>query len=297
MTYKIAVASGKGGTGKTSVAVNLLKSIYENWTEKVQLLDCDVEEPNALLFFKGIVPQKESIVNQFVPVINKDNCTFCGNCVSYCEFNAISFMESVNYIEVHPDLCHSCGACLHACQHEAIKLQAHPIGRKSEFKTAPGPQLKEGSLRVGSPMQTKLIKELKSPIDKDMEVVIFDAPPGTSCPVVETTSSADYVILVTEPTPFGLYDLKLTVDLMKEMNKSFGVIVNKAGMGNTDVYQYLKEEAIEIIGEIPFDKEYAKLYAKGKLLEEIPAEMKIRYQSIMKTLQSKLFCYEGNHCS
>jgi MinD superfamily P-loop ATPase len=288
MSYKIAIASGKGGTGKTSVAVNLLKAIYHEWTEKVQLIDCDVEEPNDLLFFSDFKRETSVVVNQFVPEIDTEKCTFCGRCTEYCEFNAIVMMPSVKFAKVNPDMCHSCGACMIACRDSAIEAKAYPIGKKSNFTSDFGASLKEGNLRVGSPMQTRLIKEVKTDVDASADLLIFDAPPGTSCPVVETVSDADYVVLVTEPTPFGLHDLKLTVALMHEMNRKFGVIINKAGLGNNDVYDYLKQNKIDLLCEIPFNKDYAALYAKGKLLEVIPESIQKIYSELVMNLKSTL---------
>lgn len=288
MSYKIAISSGKGGTGKTTVAVNLFSAIHTNWTDKVQLADCDVEEPNDLLFFKNAFVKSNEIVNQPVPEIDTSKCTFCRKCEDYCEFNAITIVPSVNYAAVDPNLCHSCGACLHACQYGAIEDKAHAIGEITHYQTENKAKIVEGSLKIGSPMQTRIIKDLKSCICDDSKIVIFDAPPGTSCPVVETVSDADYVILVTEPTPFGLYDLRLTVDLMREMNKAFGIVVNKAGLGDLEVYKYLKEENIELLAEIPFDKEYAVQYSKGQLLANIPPLIEQEYLKLAVYLKNRI---------
>jgi len=287
MAYKIAITSGKGGTGKTTVAVNLFSTIFDKWTRNVQLVDCDVEEPNDLLFFQNISRAKDKSVSQLIPTIDSEKCTFCRKCEEYCEFNAISIMPSVKYAHVDLDLCHSCGACLHACNYNAITEVANPIGRITTCKTKVGAEIIEGSLRIGSPMQTKVIKELKQELNKGDGIVIFDAPPGTSCPVVETVSDADYVILVSEPTPFGLYDLRLTVDLMKEMHKPFGLVVNKAGLGDREIYKYLEEEEIELLAEIPFDKNYAKQYAKGKLLNDIPPFIEQEYLKLAINIKHK----------
>lgn len=287
MPYKIAIASGKGGTGKTTVAVNLLLSIYKHWNEKVQLIDCDVEEPNDLLFFQEFKLQDEKVVNQHVPVIDTEKCTFCRKCEEYCEFNAIILIPLVGFAKVNPDLCHSCGACSHACRSNAIHEGVNRIGNISDYRLNFGADLKEGSLRIGSPMQTLLIKELKKDISGNPDILLFDAPPGTSCSMVESIADSDFVILVTEPTPFGLYDLKLTVDLMKTLKKKFGVIINKAGLGSTEVYEYLLKENIELLGEIPFSKEYATQYAKGKLLTDIPLSIENNYLNVVKLLRQK----------
>jgi len=297
MAFKIAIASGKGGTGKTTVSVNLFSAIYKYWTENVQLFDCDVEEPNDLLFFKDFTVKEERKVFLSVPEIDIDACKFCKKCEEYCEFNAIVVMPKVKYAKVSPDLCHSCGACLVACPHDAIHEKDHAIGSISVNRTKDGGVLKEGNLRVGSPLQTMLIKELKKESQVGQDIVIYDAPPGISCPVVETISDADFVILVTEPTPFGMYDLQLTVDLMREMKKSFAVLVNKAGMGNAELYEYLEREKIKVLGEIPFDKNYAAQYSKGMLLTNIPSHIKQEYLKLVDQIKIISKEHEGDYNS
>ncbi|WP_421919265.1 P-loop NTPase [Marinifilum sp.] len=288
MSYKIAVCSGKGGTGKTTVAVNLFSTIQTKWTKNVQLIDCDVEEPNDLLFFKDAKVINRSIVNQPVPVIDESKCTFCRNCEDFCEFNAISIIPSVKYATIDPNMCHSCGACMHACKYNAIKEKNHAIGELTEYTNRNETDIIEGSLKIGSPLQTRVIKDLKKKANENIGIQIFDAPPGTSCPVVETVSEADYIILVTEPTPFGLYDLRLTVDLMNEMNKPFGIVVNKAGLGDREVYNYISEENIDLLAEIPFNRDYASQYAKGKLLANVPPIIEQEYLKLAIYLKNRM---------
>lgn len=287
MPFKIAVASGKGGTGKTTISVNLFKWINANLTERVQLLDCDVEEPNDHIFLPEYIRFSEKEITQLIPRIDTNNCTFCRKCVEWCEFNAIVVIPPAQFAEINSSLCHSCGACLEACNDNAIVEIPNPIGKVTEYKNANNSSLLEGELKIGSAMQTRLIGELKQHLDKNSEIVIFDAPPGTSCPVVETVSDVDYVILVTEPTPFGLHDLKLMVDLNRELKVDFGVIVNKSGLGSDDVYDYLKNENIELLGEIPFSKEYASFYARGNIFNknEVFAS---QYNSIGSKLRNKI---------
>lgn len=282
---KIAIASGKGGTGKTTVSVNLYHFINKLKKEKVLLVDCDVEEPNDLLFFQDAEVSNEETINQLVPRIDNDKCTYCRKCVEWCEYNAIVVIPPVQFAEVNASLCHSCGACLVACEFDAMKEYPEPIGKVTHYKTDSGEMLVEGKLKIGSSMQTMLIKELKKRVPEDAGWILFDAPPGTSCPVVETVSDVDYIVLVTEPTPFGLHDLSLMVELLKEIDKPFGVIINKAGLGDNKVYNYLKDENIEIIGEIPFDKDYASKYAEGSLLSNITPEIEKRYVEIIEKLE------------
>lgn len=286
MAFKVAIASGKGGTGKTTFAVNLFSSINENWTRSVQLVDCDVEEPNDLLFFPNFSVKSEKPVKQIIPEIDTAKCTFCKKCEDYCEFNAIVMMPSVQYATVNKDLCHSCGACFVACQFDAIHETTNAIGTVTNYNIGNEMSLMEGNLRVGSPLQTLLIKDLKKNLAGEHDILIYDAPPGTSCSVVETISDADFVILVTEPTPFGVYDLKLTVNLLREVNKPFGVFVNKAGLGDSEVYEFLKAENIDLLGEIPFSKEYAGLYSKGEIVRCVPLEFAKVYKKVVEYLKN-----------
>jgi MinD superfamily P-loop ATPase len=282
--FRLAIASGKGGTGKTTVAVNLFHYISKDYSRSVQLMDCDVEEPNALLFLKDAVLDAEDVATQLIPVIDTDKCTFCRKCVNYCEFNAIVVIPFAGFAEVNPSLCHSCGACLVACEDGAITEYPSEIGKIRSYKPGQNGMLTEGRLKIGSAMQTMLIKKTKQHIWKDVDVLISDAPPGTSCPVVETVSDADYVILVTEPTPFGLYDLKLTVEMLREIQKPFGVIINKAGVGDHKVEEFLIEQKIDLLGEIPYSKEYASKYASGNILDKLSIKTEVQYKSIIRKL-------------
>ena len=284
---QIAVASGKGGTGKTTVSVNLFHHISFYSDKKVQLVDCDVEEPNDALFFgnPSIVSQEDAF--QLIPEIDTEKCTFCKKCSDWCEFNAITIVPKLSFAEVNESLCHSCGACTQACQEEAITEREKPLGKITRYRVGKNLILTEGRLKVGSAMQTPLIKKLKNRVKQNDIITIYDAPPGTSCPVVETVADADYVVLVTEPTPFGLHDLKITVELLEELQKPFGVIINKAGLGDRRVYHFLEEQKIELLGEIPFEKEYAERYSDGKLLEKIPAKTAEIYREIAEKLFRK----------
>ncbi len=284
---KIAVASGKGGTGKTTVALNLYHIIGKHLDKNVQLIDCDVEEPNDAIFFsyKKLVNKKK--VHQLIPEIDLEKCTFCRKCAEWCEFNAITVIKKLQFATINKDLCHSCGACSIACTFGAITEHPQQLGVISHFDTRVGNGLTEGRLQIGSSMQTMLIKEVKKEATNNGSILIYDSPPGTSCPVVETVSDADYIILVTEPTPFGLHDLKITVELLNNLHKPFGVIVNKAGLGNSDVYKFLIENNIELMGTIPFNKKYAGNYASGEILKDIPAEIENTYRGIAEKLINK----------
>jgi MinD superfamily P-loop ATPase len=226
-------------------------------------------------------------VTQEIPFIDSSKCIYCRRCVDYCEFNAILVIPPVKFAEVNASLCHSCGACQIACESDAILLKDHPIGTITHYKEKIGNGILEGRLKIGSPMQTMVIRSLKKSVPNSNQLTLLDAPPGTSCPVVETVSDADYIILVTEPTPFGLHDLKLMIQLLREIEKPFGVVVNKANLGNQELYNYLESEGIELLTEIPFNRSYASQYAKADLFSEVPEEIILAYEMLLKTLSLK----------
>lgn len=286
MSYKIAIASGKGGTGKTTVSLLLFQMLQHCFSEAVSLVDCDVEEPNGALFLKEKKTIKKETAYQSIPEIDLERCTFCKKCVSYCEFNAITMVSSVKMAEVNESLCHSCGACFYACNAGALTEKQVPIGSLSCYDTEIG-SFYEGRLKVGSVMQTRLIGELQSFSNEEEGVILYDAPPGTSCPVVETIHDVDYVVLVAEPTIFGLHDLKLMVALVKELSLPCGVIINKSDWGNAPVEAYLQEQDIEVIGKIPYNKSFAQGYASGDLLASLPDNIKEGLEDIAEHLKHK----------
>lgn len=287
MSFKIAIASGKGGTGKTTISVNLAHFLNQN-NANVLLADCDVEEPNSAIFF----PEKQVIrsveCNQKIPVIDSEKCIFCGKCAEYCVFNAISIIPKLKFQKVHSDLCHSCGACSVACKTGAIKEVDHSIGKIEYFDLNENLALAEGRLKIGSAMQTMMISQLKEFVEEKADILIYDAPPGTSCPMVETVAEADFVVLVTEPTPFGLYDLKLAVDVLKQIEVPFGVFINKAGLGDNSIYDYLTDEKIMLLGEVPFDRAYASKYAEGNLLNDNNKKMVVHYEKLLNEIQRRM---------
>lgn len=286
--YSIAIASGKGGTGKTTLAVSLYRALADRLAGNVIIADCDVEEPNVTLFFPEAVEIEKTEVQKKVAVISKVNCSFCRKCVEYCEFNAIVVLPSAEFAEVNSDLCHSCGACLVACEYNAITEIPETIGVITQYSTDSAKGISEGRLRIGSTMQTMLIRHLKRSLAKAEGIVIYDAPPGTSCPVVETVSDTDYVILVAEPTPFGLHDLKLMVELLNEMKKEFGIVINKAGLGDNQIYQFIEEGKIDILGEIPFSKTFAQAYSTGDIINNIPEEIYSQFELIAAGIHNRI---------
>jgi len=249
----ISIASGKGGTGKTTVATNLALSIG-----KAQLIDCDVEEPNANIFLKAKIKEHEDVsVN--IPKINKSKCNFCGKCSEFCVYNALAVVPSD--VLVFPELCHSCGGCELVCPKDAVSWNKRVIGR-IEHGQAEDIDFYHGLLNVGEMQAVPVIKALKRKVDKNKNVII-DVSPGTSCPVIESISGSDYCILVTEPTPFGLHDLKLAVDVVRHMYIPFGVIINRDGVGDKKVELYCQKEKIPVLLKIPARKKTAYLYSKG----------------------------------
>ena len=271
----ISVASGKGGTGKTTVAVNLALSL-----KNVQLLDCDVEEPNVHILLQ---PQIREIrpVNTSIPVISENLCDYCGKCSKFCAYNALFVAPKT--IMVFPELCHSCGGCSLVCPQNAISEKDRQIGviRKGETK---GVEVVYGELNVGEPMAVPLIREVKKQIKTD-KTVILDAPPGTACPLIASVHNSDYCILVTEPTPFGLHDLQMTVQVLKDLGIPMGVVINRAGIGDKKVYEYCKKENIPLLMEIPFNKRIAQLYSRGiPFVVEMP-EWEEKFQKLLDKIE------------
>ena len=274
---KVAIASGKGGTGKTAIATNLAVS------NNITLFDCDVEEPNAHLFF-DIKLQKVEDVCLKIPIIDEKKCTLCGKCSKFCQYNAIAVLPS--HVLFFPELCHGCSGCKLICPEGAISEGERSIG-VIEKGTVNKIDFYRGILNIGEAMATPIIKALKKRI-KESKDVILDSPPGNACPMIETIKDVDYCILVTEPTPFGLYDLKLAVDIVKKFNLPFGVIINKDGIGNKGVEKYCMEEGIEILMKIPYSREIASLYSKGKLFALEMQEWKEKFQELFMVIREKI---------
>jgi len=263
---RIAVASGKGGTGKTFVATNMFNALLQKG-EKCHLVDCDAEAPNSVAFFKA-TELRRNRVTQPVPVIDTSKCTYCGLCHDYCNYNAIFILPHISFIQVITDLCHSCGACTVACKYNAISETDVTLGEVISYTFRGEPRITEASMNTGVMSPVSVIKKAIRETDDMSGTVIFDAPPGTSCPFIQTVARADYTILVTEPSPFGLSDLKQSAETLLSMGKPFGVIINRSGTGNRDVYKYLEDAKIPLLLEIPFRKETAELYSEGKLLSD-----------------------------
>ena len=278
----IAVASGKGGTGKTTIATNFALSISQ-----AQYIDCDVEEPNGNLFLKAEILERQDVG---VPLPRIDNilCTYCGRCARDCEFNALAVLK--DRVMVFPELCHGCGVCSYVCPEKAISEGEKVIGvvEKGIVRRDGGDlSFCQGILKVGEPMSPPLIKKAKTYAEPD-KTVIIDAPPGTSCPVIQTINGADFCLLVTEPTPFGLNDLELAVGVVRQMHIPFGVIINRSDSGDQEVASYCRRENIPLLMEIPLDRNLAFAYSKGIPYVSENPEAKDQFRRLLVDINKEL---------
>ncbi len=282
---KIAIASGKGGTGKTFISTNLFWTV-QNAGIPVTLVDCDAEEPNVLEFFSGELT-KEEFVYQKIPLIDPLQCVYCGTCQEYCSYNAIICLPKLNHIQVIEELCHDCGACYEACEIDAISEKEKLLGSIKIFQVNSKAQVIEASSIVGVYSPVPIIRKAIQQAD-ERHLILLDSPPGISCPFIATVDDADFVILVTEPTPFGLNDLKLTVETLKEVGKPFGVIVNRSDLGNREVFDWLEQSKIPLLLEIPFDRDIARIYSQGKCLTEEIQSYRETFLSLLKSIENRV---------
>jgi MinD superfamily P-loop ATPase len=259
--FTVAVASGKGGTGKTTVAVSLALCAGTG----TQLLDCDVEEPNAHIFIKPGIRTEEPVTVP-VPALDEEKCTGCGKCSGICEFNAIAFLEKPLFIS---ELCHSCGLCAKICPEGAItevnrKIGTLELGKKGEMDFV------SGCMDVGTAMSPPVIRAVKNRLENSA-LRIIDCPPGTACPFVTSVKNSDFVLLVTEPTPFGLHDMKLAIKVLRQLKLPFGIIVNKSVSESDCIGKHCKSEKIPLMMRIPEDRRIAEAYSCGvSLVESMP---------------------------
>ncbi|MDP8266925.1 MAG: ATP-binding protein [Candidatus Aceula meridiana] len=275
----VSVASGKGGTGKTLVATNLAMSL----DFPCQLLDCDVEEPNAHLFLKPQI-KKEEKVFKLVPKADVSKCQLCGKCQEVCVYNAIAVVGKKHL--VFPQLCHGCGACSYFCPHGAIVEEKQEIGVVTTGESLHVDVI-SGRMKIGEAMAPPVIRRVKEHIRPDM-VAIIDAPPGTSCPVIESIKGSDFVILVTEPTPFGLNDFVLSVEVLRKLNIPFGAIINRSDLGNQETEDFCQKNGIEILMKIPFQKEIAEVYSRGDFIVEALPSFRQAFKELWEKIQPKV---------
>lgn len=271
----LSVASGKGGTGKTTVAVNLALSLGQ-----VQLLDCDVEEPNAQIFLKATMTGRKPAVVR-VPEIDHSKCKFCGVCRDVCVYHAFAMLPQK--VLFFPQMCHGCGACAHFCPQGAIREIDRPIG-EIETGERDGIRFIEGKLAVGETMAPPLIRQVKSLTGSYEGITILDAPPGTSCPMVTAVKGSDFCLLVTEPTPFGMNDLQLAIETVRKLGIPYGVVVNRAETDDLKTRLYFKAHDIPVLMTIPFDRKIAELYSVGiPMVEKLP-EYREKFRNLYRTI-------------
>ncbi|MBK1723907.1 ATP-binding protein [Thiocystis violacea] len=283
---RIVVASGKGGTGKTTVATSLARVAAER--DRVRFLDCDVEAPNAALFLHPVLDSHREVGIR-VPRVDADACTYCGRCAEVCQFNAIAVVGQKTL--VFDDLCHGCGSCTWNCPEQAISEQLAVTGVIDSGQTAEGIAFAQGVMNVGQTMGVPILRELKQwtaappPVGHDLRgraLEIRDAPPGASCPVVETMRGADFVLLVTEPTPFGLHDLKQVVAIARELGLPAGVVINRDGIGDDAVAAYCAESDLPILLRIPMERRIAEAIASGQPLVEAEPRYRPEFQTLLE---------------
>ena len=276
----ISIASGKGGTGKTTIATNLAVSLKSD----VQILDCDVEEPNSHLFIQPVIEEVKTITTP-VPEVDMEKCSLCGKCGEICQFKAIVVIADT-VLPFH-ELCHSCGGCMEVCPEKAITETGRELG-VIEKGHRNGLEFVHGRLRVGEAMSPPLIKKVRE-YTRPGVLTIIDAPPGTSCPVIASMTGADFILLVTEPTPFGLHDLKLAVGAVKILGIPCGLVINRSDIGNDQVKVYAEQENIPVLMEIPFDRHIAEAYSRGKMIVEVMPEWEERFTKLYHQIKEIVF--------
>ncbi|MCD6518690.1 MAG: ATP-binding protein [Anaerolineae bacterium] len=290
----ITVASGKGGTGKTTIAVNLALSLLGASDDptvrgrKLIFADCDVEEPNAALFLNPLLRESQEVAFQ-IPEVDEETCTYCGRCAQVCEFHAIAVVGQ--RVIVFKELCHGCGSCTLECPVGAIHEVPYVIG-KIERGRVGSMTFFQGTMNIGVATATPIVRQVKHWALDDVQgdfIAILDAPPGTSCPVVESLKNSDFALMVTEPTPFGLHDLKLAVQVArKELGMPVGVIINRDGIGDAGVEEFCAQEGVPILMRIPLDRRIAEAYSRGEPLISALPEYRERFLELYHRIQGEI---------
>lgn len=275
---KIAILSGKGGTGKTLLSVNL-SAVAEN----SNYVDCDIEEPNGHLFFKPLISTRED-VNVKIPVVDHDKCTGCKECVNFCKFNALAYAKKVLVFE---DICHSCGGCMEVCPEDAISEVDRPIG-KIEIGSSQDVKAFTGKLNIGEASGTPIIKALLEEIEESDKITIIDAPPGSACVVMDTIRDVDYCVLVAEPTEFGAHNLNIVYELVTLFNKPFGVVLNKTLDGYNPSESFCISKGIKILGEIPYDKDLGDLNSNSYIVARENSLYQKKFKKILDNITKEV---------
>lgn len=289
--FKIAVASGKGGTGKTMVATSLAVSLASEYA--IHFLDCDVEAPNAHLFLNP------ELTNSFpatipIPEIDPDLCIACGECVSVCQYHALAIIQ--RKILVFSQLCHGCGSCTLNCPVAAISETEKTIGMLQQGQTLHGISHYFGMLTVSEPMPSPIIHQLKKFPQDTADIIIVDSPPGASCAVVASIHDADYVLLVTEPTSFGLHDLKQMLGIISQTGAPAGVIINRDGIGDQGVETFLAQTSIPVVMKIPYQREIAIGLASGKVLTDFMPSYRRKFRDLFTKIKEQTSTFTGEPC-
>lgn len=279
---KIVFASGKGGTGKTTVVTNLAL-VWHKIGRRVFVLDCDVEEPNCHLFLKPTIERKISVTVP-MPSIDSDKCTFCGACGRLCQFGAIVCLD--NEVLTFPELCHSCGGCTLICPEEAITETPREVGVIEEGY-AEGIKFAHGCLHVGEARAVPIIAEAKRR-SNHAGLVLLDAPPGASCPMIEAVKGNDFVVMVTEPTPFGLNDLEMAVGAVRALGLPLGIVINRADIGDDRARRYCREQGIPLLGEIPNDRRLAEAYSCGHIATKAVPHLQPVFESLAVAIEQQV---------
>jgi MinD superfamily P-loop ATPase len=278
--------TGYRGTGKTTVAA----SLGPVWRGPVIAADLDVEAPNLHLFLQPKIDGRKR-VSMMIPAVDESRCTYCGACSDICQFKALSVLDEV--MLTFPEMCHGCGACMAVCPEKAISEDTRLLGEITWGRRGPI-DVFTGRLRVGEAMSPPLIGAVKEAARARARLrgadILFDAPPGVSCPAVRSVSGADVIVLVTEPTPFGLYDLKLAVESFSVFHRPMGVVVNRAGIGNAAVYDYCRHKELPLLAEIPFARAAAEAYASGRILAEVFDEHRGRFERLAEKIRVQAVC-------
>lgn len=280
---RLGIASGKGGTGKTLVATNLARVMGERCL--VQYVDCDVEEPNGSIFLRPLIAQSTD-VSAGVPSIDKTLCTRCGRCSSFCRFGALAVMS--NGVIVFPELCHSCGGCQLVCPSGALSMRDRTVGAV-QSGSAGGVRFVEGRLNVGEPMAPPVIRAALDAAGAEA-LVIVDSPPGTSCSVIAAIRSCDYVLLVVEPTPFGMHDFRLALETLQALGLRGGAVINREGLGDMDVDAVCRAASIPILGRIPFDRRIAEVYARGEMVVDSLPDVRTVFEALADGVEREASC-------